>query len=108
MASTESRPKPSSPKTTKITNTTATISWHDNSNNESGFDIYLDGKKIAHVGANKTTYTIKGLEQGTSYTYAIKAVKGSSSSAPVSKTFTTTGHRKEYPWLVPVIYNVLF
>jgi hypothetical protein len=52
---------PSNLTQTGATKSTVTISWQDNSNNESGFNIYMwtttDWIRIGSVGANVTSYT---------------------------------------------------
>lgn len=64
-----------------------TLTWQDNSTNESGFKIYrsTDGvsfSRIATVGANVTSYTNTGLTAGTTYYYEVKAyIKHGDSSA---------------------------
>ena len=60
------------------------LSWNDNSNNETGFIVErsTDGTNftgIATIGANSTNYSDKNLTPGT-YTYRVKAIKGSLSS----------------------------
>jgi len=67
--------------------TSATLKWKDNSENESGFKIYRDKKPIRIVGSDVTTFedhTLKGLDR---YTYSIKAYGSKGESAAVSKTF---------------------
>ena len=56
------------------------LSWVDNSDNETGFDIErctgalcTNFANIASVGANVTTYSNTGLAASTSYTYRVRA-----------------------------------
>jgi parallel beta-helix repeat protein len=68
-----------------------TVTWQDNSDNETGFVVYRDTaasgllapqamQEIAQVGQNQTTYTDTGVEPGVSYTYAV-AAKGASGTS---------------------------
>jgi hypothetical protein len=71
------------------------LTWKDNSNNEDGFTIerkVLNGtySAVASLPANTTTYTDNSLSEGISYTYRIKAYKGSSSSSYSSEITITT------------------
>jgi N-acetylneuraminic acid mutarotase len=73
------------------------LSWVDNSDNESGFEI--DRKsgsstfvKVATVPPNMTTYPDTGLTAGTTYTYEVRAINNVGDSAftsPASATTTT-------------------
>jgi len=49
------------------------ISWVDNSQDESGFKIFRDGKLIAMVSSNVTNYTDLGLQPSTTYKYILKS-----------------------------------
>ncbi len=60
-----------------------TLSWKDNSNNESGFTIQRnDGQGFSRVGFinDQTTYTDENLADGT-YTYRVRAYKGADYSS---------------------------
>jgi|GEM_PF-2066497 surface protein len=68
-------------------NDEVTLTWQDNSNNETGFRIEravrgnpLVFEVVAEVGANTTFYQDDGLTLGTHYVYRIVAVKGNVSS----------------------------
>ena len=49
------------------------LTWRDNSNNENGFLLYRDDKKIAELSENAKSYVDTGLRPATSYRYEIKA-----------------------------------
>jgi len=71
-----------------------TLSWSDNSNNESGFKIErsTDGvnfSQIATTGANTTSYTNSSLTTGTTYHYRVRAYNDAGDSA-YSNTATAT------------------
>jgi hypothetical protein len=63
---------------------TINLTWTDRSSNETGFEIYRKSgncssastwAKIATIGANKTSWTDKGLVAGNTYAYKIRACK---------------------------------
>lgn len=93
--------KPSNILLTEIRDTSATLKWTDNSNNETGYRIYKGSTLIATLPANVTSYTINNLTDDTNYTYTIKAFNSSGESSPLTVTFKTD---KNLAWLIPVIY----
>ncbi len=56
-----------------VSQSTVTIQWLDNSNNEDGFRIYRGNRLIGTVGANVQSYQDTGLQPATSYQYAVIA-----------------------------------
>lgn len=103
--------------------TTAEISWQDNSNNESGFEIWRnkgDGtawEKYTVVSANVLSFTDKNLSPSSTYTYKVRAfssianVHSYFSSEVVIKTiFPSANIILDYslsPGLTPIIsWNV--
>lgn len=66
-----------------------TLTWTDNSNNETGFNIYINSVFAATVAANTTSF---GVPSGTFYdtgvtsTYAVEAVNGSTKAAQATVT----------------------
>jgi len=79
---------PKNLKTTSIGKTTATISWTDNSSNETNFVLErctgsgcTNFAVIATLGANVTTYSNSGLKRKTTYRYRVKASNVLGSSA---------------------------
>jgi len=71
-----------------VTSDSVTLTWSDNSHNESGFKIYKNGTSIATVGAGTTSYKVTGLSPNTSYNFEIRAYNdvGSSSGSTVLVT----------------------
>jgi hypothetical protein len=75
-----------------------TLSWTDNSNNETGFIIERvlgtganpAFTKVGEVGANVTTYVDKNLPNNTTYTYRVKAFNEGGQSAPSNTATGTT------------------
>jgi hypothetical protein len=73
--------------TETFANTSYTLTWKDNSYNETGFEIYRkkvsDSKfsKIGSVNANITTYTDNSATEGEEYLYTVIAINGSFKSA---------------------------
>lgn len=51
--------------------------WTDNSGNEEGYNIYRNGSYVGQVGMNATSYQDTGLSENTSYSYYVKAFRGS-------------------------------
>jgi len=71
------------------------LSWSDNSNNETGFEIErsLDGiswSTLASVSANIFTYTSTGLTASTTYYYRVRAVNNAGASGYSNSTAVTT------------------
>lgn len=83
---------PSSLSATAVSSSQINLSWTDNSNNETGFEIYrsTDGitfSSIATVGAGVTTYNSTGLSASTQYYYKVLAYNPGESS-----TFSNTAN----------------
>ncbi|MCF7875439.1 fibronectin type III domain-containing protein [Candidatus Bipolaricaulota bacterium] len=66
------------------------LTWNDNSDNEDGFRIYRNGKKIAELGPNTTSYVDTGLNEDTSYTYKISSYNKAGESSFSSGLELTT------------------
>ncbi|HSV85822.1 MAG TPA: fibronectin type III domain-containing protein [Levilinea sp.] len=69
-------------------NARVTLTWNDNSNNESGFTIqratnlnFTAGLNSTNVGANATTYTTGNLPRNTTFYFRIQAYNGAGTSA---------------------------
>lgn len=56
-----------------ISSTQVKLTWKDNSNNENGFLLYRDGKKVAELRENTKSYEDSGRRPATNYRYEIKA-----------------------------------
>ncbi len=75
--------------------TTISLVWHDNSDNETGFHVYMDTTSAmpagaaAATGANATSYSSTGLTPGTVYYFWVDAYNASGASAPTSCSVTT-------------------
>jgi hypothetical protein len=73
-------PNPPSNLTYQAVSTdTIALQWLDNSNNEGGFNLYRDGKKISSI--NNTVFQDNGLEIGQNYQYVVKAYNSAGESA---------------------------
>ncbi|HSK78744.1 MAG TPA: fibronectin type III domain-containing protein [Thermoanaerobaculia bacterium] len=75
--------------------TEASLSWQDNSNDETGFSIELhEGDRsweyLGTIDSDFTTATIEGLDPGTTYDFRVRAVNDTSLSAPSNKARVTT------------------
>lgn len=84
-------PPPAAPSHLSASNvqkTAATLSWSDNSDNETGFKVERspDGStgwaEIATLGANVATHTDTGLTCNTRYSYRVRAANANGDSAP--------------------------
>ncbi len=75
---------PSNLAVTGAAQNSLTLSWQDNSSDETGFKIYKwDGASfvyLASVGANVTTFTDAGLNCGATYFYEVSAYNGAGES----------------------------
>jgi CSLREA domain-containing protein len=60
-----------------------TLSWLDRADNETGYRVYRDGKLIATLGANATSY-VDTPDFGGPYTYAVEAFNEGGASAQVT------------------------
>ena len=76
-----------------VTETSVSLSWADNADNESVFVVERDGQELTQtVGANITSFTDSGLAGATMYTYRVKARNTAGDSAwagPVDATTDT-------------------
>lgn len=61
-----------------------TLSWSDNSANESGFRVYRDGSLLATLSANTTSYSESAPHTNTGYSYAVEAFNSVGSSGQAS------------------------
>ena len=80
---------------TAISSSQIALSWTDNANNETGFQIQRSNNGvnftlIATVPANVTTYTDNGLTAATTYYYRLRAFNSSGNSAPSNVASATT------------------
>ena len=57
-----------------VSDSEVSLSWVDNSDNESVFEIERNNQLLSHTAsANQTAYTDKGLDSGSTYTYRVRA-----------------------------------
>jgi hypothetical protein len=89
-------PAPSLLKGTQSTDSSITITWKDNSVNESAFIITRSTittpvqKQTIQVDANDTVFTDNSLFSGTSYQYTVQAINVAGTSANSNKRIVTT------------------
>ncbi|MBM3250618.1 MAG: hypothetical protein FJZ07_00015 [Candidatus Nealsonbacteria bacterium] len=81
---------PSNLSATVVSGSRITLSWTDNSANETGFKIYRNGTRITTTAADVTSYTDTGLSAGTAYSYYVKATSASGDSAASNTVSATT------------------
>ena len=66
---------------------TTTFTWTDASNNETGFNIYKDGTKVATLAANTQKYIdefVVMLVQSPTVAYGVQSITSTGSSAIVN------------------------
>jgi len=81
---------PSNFVSTGNTLTSISLSWSDNSTDETGFVVDNDTNLDSYtLGANTTSYTVSSLTCGHSYNFSVKAVKNTLVSSSVSLTAST-------------------
>ena len=74
------------------------LTWSDQSSHEDGYRIYRDGVNAGQANADSTGFQDDGLNGDTTYTYAVKAYRGSIESADSNTALVTT---PECPPLLP-------
>ena len=86
---------PSNLQASTVTTNSVTITWTDNTNGETGFEIERkttgNWAKIATVPANTTQYPDAGLTQGVTYYYRVRALAPLGASGWSSETTATPG-----------------
>jgi len=74
-----------------VTETSVSLSWADNADNEAAFVIERNGQELSQtVGANVTSFTDSGLAGATTYSYRVKARNTAGDSAWVGPVDATT------------------
>jgi hypothetical protein len=74
---------PSNLRAIQVTQTEIAVTWQDNSDNETGFRVYLAGTDVvARVGANVTRAVLGNLTCNVQYQYTVRAVNATGESAP--------------------------
>lgn len=91
---------PSNLMASAVSSSQINLSWSDNSNNESGFEIdrcagsgCTNFAQIATTGAGVNSFSNTGLAAGTTYTYRVRATNsaGDSGNSNVASATTTAG-----------------
>lgn len=89
---------PTAPSMLRVVSTKSTeiqLAWADQSSNETGFVVerIIAGsfKQVGMVGANTTTFTDRGLQANTPYTYQVVAVRETARSVATPPVSVTTG-----------------
>ena len=81
---------PSGLNATVDSQTEVTLFWTDNSNNETGFQVYKDGNLLTTTAANIVTYQATELTAATAYIFKIRAANSSVYSAYTAELSVTT------------------
>ncbi len=90
---------PTNLKAKAIGKTSLRLVWHDNADNESGYEIYQDGKLVKTISSDCQCAVITGLKEATEYKFLLKAANkiGKSSSNALSvKTKGGTNRSLKY------------
>ncbi len=64
---------PSNLELTALSSSSVSLSWQDNSDDETGFKIFRDGTLIMTTSSNVSTFTDTGLMPNTTYEYTVKS-----------------------------------
>jgi hypothetical protein len=88
---------PTNLQATGVTNASVTLTWTDNSTNETGFEVQRqrvtapagDWATVTVTAANATSYTDSGLSAGVTYNYRVRAV-GTGGNSPWAGPISVT------------------
>ena len=69
--------------------TTATLTWKDNANNETGYNLTCGSTINKNLPANTHEYALKGLTKNTNYSCSVKAYNSKATSTPATVSFKT-------------------
>ena len=84
-------PAPSNLRVTQVTQTEITVTWQDNSDNETGFRVYLAGTDVVgRAGPNVTRAVLGNLTCNVQYQYTVRAVNAAGESVPSNAIDVTT------------------
>jgi len=74
-----------------VTDTSVTLVWSDESDNEEGFHIYVDGNLYHSTTENITQITIAPLHPGTSYLFGVSSFNAAGDSPVITVSGITSG-----------------
>ncbi len=86
--------------------TSVTLSWKDNSNNETGFEVWRSATRngtydlVATVGANITSYVDNGLANGSLFFYKVRAKNNS-----IFSTYSNTVAASPISYVLNINFN---
>jgi hypothetical protein len=84
--------------------TSITLTWADNSNNETSFNVVRNGVVVATLAANATTFVDTGLTAATAYTYQVFAVNA---IGQTGSNIVTVSTQSIIPPLAPTLATAL-
>jgi hypothetical protein len=88
---------PSGLTASAVSETEISLSWTDNSSDETGFKIYRGDELITMADANVTNYTDTGMVCGTTYSYQLVATNDAGNSPAASASGSTASCGSETP-----------
>ena len=74
---------PSDLNYTALSSTMIKLTWTDNSNNETGFEVFKEGTKIKTTDANATTCIVENLTPNTTYLFEVRSIKADANSTKI-------------------------
>jgi hypothetical protein len=104
---------PSDFKATALSSSTIRLTWTDNSNNETAFQIYetvggiIPYTKLTEVGPGVTAYNHLGLTASKKYYYYLRAINGVGNSLEVYANATTQAEASTTQQFLPTRDNVV-
>ncbi len=85
---------PSELRAVAVSENMVRLSWSDNADNETAYEIYMDGKWIKSLDADSNCFVVDGLESGSRYTFHVEA-KNSIGSTNSNIIVITTKEKKQ-------------
>ena len=65
------------------------LNWKDNANNETGYEVYKDGKLVKTIDSNCACTIIGSLDKDTTYDFEVRAINNAGASSKISTSAKT-------------------
>jgi len=98
-------PPPTNLAASNVAESSLSLSWEDNTNDESGFYLYRDNTKIETLAADATNTTVASLTSGTTYSFKISAYRTTTESSKATVNVTTGGSGTSADLLITAAYD---